>query len=253
MNKLSVVIITYNEERNIARCIESIHTIADEVVVVDSFSTDATPQICQRYGVRFVSHEWEGYIKQKNYANTLASNDLILSLDADEAVSEELLSSITALKTQNVEKKVFSMNRLMNYCGTWIHHGGWYPENKIRVFDRRYVYWVGQKVHETLFVPEDYQVIKLDGDLLHYSYYTVEEHRRQFDKFSTLSSEEMLEKGKNPSIVEAYLHGFWRFVRDYIFKLGFLDGKYGWIVAKINAKYNFMKYKKTIDARQRQK
>lgn len=247
MNKLSVVIITYNEERNIARCIESIHTIADEVVVVDSFSTDATPQICQRYGVRFVSHEWEGYIKQKNYANTLASNDLILSLDADEALSEELKSSILDLKEQNIENRVFSMNRLMNYCGKWIHHGGWYPENKIRVFDRRHSYWIGQKVHELLFVPDDFQVIKLNGDLLHYSYYTVEEHRRQFDKFSTLSSEEMLEKGKNPSLFKAYMHGFWRFVRDYFFKLGFLDGRYGWIIAKINANYNFMKYKKAID------
>ncbi|MCQ2286461.1 MAG: glycosyltransferase family 2 protein [Bacteroidales bacterium] len=247
MNKLSVVIITYNEERNIARCLESIHTIADEVVVVDSFSTDATPQICQQYGVRFIQHEWEGYVKQKNYANTLTSNDLILSLDADEALSEELKSSILDLKEQNIENRVFSMNRLMNYCGKWIHHGGWYPENKIRVFDRRHSYWIGQKVHELLFVPDDFQVIKLNGDLLHYSYYTIEEHRRQFDKFSTLSSEEIVENGKKPSLFKAYMHGFWRFVRDYFFKLGFLDGRYGWIIAKINANYNFMKYKKAID------
>lgn len=246
MNQLTAVIITYNEERNIARCLQSIHTIADEVVVVDSLSTDRTQEICGQFGVRFVSHPWEGYAPQKNYAHTLASHDLILSMDADEALSEELIASIAEVKKQDVEHKVFSMNRLMNYCGTWIHHGGWYPETKIRIFDRRYAEWENLKVHEVLKYPADFEVVHLKGDILHYSYYTVEEHQRQFDKFATLWAEGAYERGKKVTMAGAYLHAFWRFVRDYIFKAGFLDGRYGWIIAKINAGNVLQKYKKTI-------
>ena len=246
MNQLTAVIITYNEERNIARCLQSIHTIADEVVVVDSLSTDRTQEICGQFGVRFVSHPWEGYAPQKNYAHTLASHDLILSMDADEALSEELIASIAEVKKQDVEHKVFSMNRLMNYCGTWIHHGGWYPETKIRIFDRRYAEWENLKVHEVLKYPADFEVVHLKGDILHYSYYTVEEHQRQFDKFATLWTEGAYERGKKVTMAGAYLHAFWRFVRDYIFKAGFLDGRYGWIIAKINADNVLQKYKKTI-------
>lgn len=246
MNQLTAVIITYNEERNIARCLQSIHTIADEVVVVDSLSTDRTQEICGQFGVRFVSHPWEGYAPQKNYAHTLASHDLILSMDADETLSEELIASIAEVKKQDVEHKVFSMNRLMNYCGTWIHHGGWYPETKIRIFDRRYAEWENLKVHEVLKYPADFEVVHLKGDILHYSYYTVEEHQRQFDKFATLWAEGAYERGKKVTMAGAYLHAFWRFVRDYIFKAGFLDGRYGWIIAKINADNVLQKYKKTI-------
>lgn len=246
MNQLTAVIITYNEERNIARCLQSIHTIADEVVVVDSLSTDRTQEICGQFGVRFVSHPWEGYAPQKNYAHTLASHDLILSMDADEALSEELIASIAEVKKQDVEHKVFSMNRLMNYCGTWILHGGWYPETKIRIFDRRYAEWENLKVHEVLKYPADFEVVHLKGDILHYSYYTVEEHQRQFDKFATLWAEGAYERGKKVTMAGAYLHAFWRFVRDYIFKAGFLDGRYGWIIAKINADNVLQKYKKTI-------
>ena len=246
MNQLTAVIITFNEERNIARCLQSIHTIADEVVVVDSLSTDRTQEICEQFGVHFVSHPWEGYAMQKNYAHTLASHNLILSMDADEALSEELIASIAEVKKQNVEHKVFSMNRLMNYCGTWIHHGGWYPETKIRIFDRRYAEWENLKVHEVLKYPADFEVVHLKGDILHYSYYTVEEHQRQFDKLATLWAEGAYERGKKVTMAGAYLHAFWRFVRDYIFKAGFLDGRYGWIIARINADNVLQKYKKTI-------
>ena len=246
MNQLTAVIITFNEERNIARCLQSIHTIADEVVVVDSLSTDRTQEICEQFGVRFVSHPWEGYAMQKNYAHTLASHDLILSMDADEALSEELIASIAEVKKQDVEHKVFSMNRLMNYCGTWIHHGGWYPETKIRIFDRRYAEWENLKVHEVLNYPADFEVVHLKGDILHYSYYTVEEHQRQFDKFATLWAEGAYERGKKVTMFGAYTHAFWRLVRDYILKAGFLDGRYGWIIAKINADNVLQKYKQTI-------
>ncbi|MBO4328665.1 MAG: glycosyltransferase family 2 protein [Bacteroidales bacterium] len=244
MNKLSAVIITLNEERNIGRCLESLVGVADEVVVVDSLSTDGTPDICAQYGVRFESHPWEGYIAQKNYANRLASNDWILSIDGDEALSPELATAIQQLKEQPLEGKVFSMNRRMNYCGQWIRHGGWYPDTKIRIFDRRTVQWTGKKVHETLALPEGTEVVHLEGDLLHYSFYTREEHRRQMEAFANLSAQEMVETGKRPGWLTACVHTGWRFLRDYVFKAGFLDGSNGWTISRDNAHGVWYKYQK---------
>lgn len=242
MNRITAVVITFNEERNIGRCLESLMPVVDEVVVLDSFSSDATADICHQHGVRFVTHEWEGYVATKNYANSLASNDLILSIDADEALSPELAESILAIKSQDVEGMAFSMNRLMNYCGRWIKHGGWYPDIKVRIFDRRTVHWTGQKVHETLEIPEQTRIVHLKGDLLHYSFYTPEEHRLQMEKFAALSAEEMKEKGIRPSLLSAYIHTGWKFLRDYVFKAGFLDGRLGWIIARNNAHGVWYKY-----------
>ena len=242
MNRISVVIITLNEERNIGRCLDSVMPIADEVVVVDSLSTDATKDICSKYPIKFIPRAWEGYITTKNFANSQASNDLILSIDADEALSPELAKSIESLKSQDVENKVFSMNRRMNYCGRWIKHGGWYPDTKIRIFNRKNVHWIGQKVHEKLFIPEGTQVVHLEGDLLHYSFYTPEEHRRQMEHFATLSAEEMAQNGRRPNLLSVYVHTGWKFLRDYIFKAGFLDGKTGLTISKINAYAIFKKY-----------
>ena len=253
MNQLTAVVITFNEERNIARCLQSIHTIADEVVVVDSFSTDRTREICEQFGVRFVSHPWEGYAMQKNYAHTLASHDLILSMDADEALSEELIASIAEVKKQNVEHKVFSMNRLMNYCGKWIRHGGWYPDVKVRIFRRGRAEWTGKKVHETLALAEPTEIVHLNGDLLHYSFYTVEEHIRQNENFALLSAEEMVEAGKKATLFKAYTHAVWKFLRDFIFKASFLDGKTGFTISRINAKCVGLKYKKAIELNQNRK
>lgn len=244
MSKISAVIITLNEERNIRRCLDSLVAVVDEVVVVDSFSEDVTREICSEYQVHFVNHPWEGFVATKNYANSLASNDLILSIDADEALSPELAESIRQLKDQPVEGKAFSMNRLMNYCGQWIRHGGWYPDTKVRIFDRRSVCWTGKKVHETLDIPKDISVVHLQGDLLHYSFYTPEEHRRQMERFAALSAEEMAEQGKRPSVGSAYLHAGWKFIRDYVFKAGFLDGAKGWTIAKTNAHGVLYKYLK---------
>ncbi|MBO6026436.1 MAG: glycosyltransferase family 2 protein [Bacteroidales bacterium] len=244
MNKISAVIITHNEERNIRRCLESLVDVADEVVVVDSWSEDGTKEICSAYPVRFVNHPWEGYVATKNFANSLASNDLILSIDADEALSPALAKSIQSIKNQVVEGKAFSMNRLMNYCGKWIRHCGWYPDTKVRIFDRRAVSWTGQKVHETLNIPREIQIVHLDGDLLHYSFYTPEEHRRQTEKFAALSAEEIVENGKHPGLFSAYLHAGWKFLRDYVFKAGFLDGATGWTICKTNAYGVLLKYLK---------
>ena len=136
------------------------------------------------------------------------------------------------------------MNRLMNYCGQWIRHCGWYPDTKVRIFDRRTARWSGNKVHETIEFPNDFQVMHLEGDLLHYSFYTPEEHRRQIEKFAMLSAEEMLENGKRPNKVSACLHTGWKFLRDYLFKGGFLEGEKGWTICKTNAYGVWYKYLK---------
>ena len=243
MNALSAVIITLNEEKNIGRCVQSLKGIADEIIVVDSFSNDATESICESLGVKFVKHQWEGYVKQKQFANALATNDLIFSIDADEAVSPELAQSILKIKGLDTIQKVFSMNRLMNYCGKWIRHGGWYPEYKIRIFDRRFVCWTGGQVHETLAIPTGFETIRIEGDLYHYSFYSEADFRRQTEKFAHLSAEDALAKGKKGTLFEAYFHCFWRFVRDYVFKAGFLDGKTGFRISLINAKSVFLKRK----------
>ena len=244
MNKITAVIITLNEERNIGRCLESLMPVVDEMLVLDSFSTDATADICAKYGVRFITHEWEGYATTKNYANSLASNDFILSIDADEALSPELANAINEIKSHDLENKAYSMNRLMNYCGKWIRHGGWYPDTKVRLFDRRTIRWAERKVHETLEIPKETQVIQLEGDLLHYSFYTPEEHRKQLEKFAILSAEEMVENGKRPSQFTAFVHTGWKFIRDFVFKAGFLDGGTGWTIARTNAYGVWYKYLK---------
>lgn len=252
MNTLSVAIITFNEERNIRRCLDSVVPVADEIIVVDSHSTDETETICDRYGVKFFTQDWLGYIDQKNLANDLATCDLILSIDADEALSDELAESIQKIKSQNIENKAFSMNRLMNYCGKWIRHCGWYPDTKVRIFRRRQAEWTGKKVHETLSLAEPTEIVHLNGDLLHYSFYTVEEHHRQNEKFARLSAEEIVEAGKKTTLFKACTHAAWRFIRDFIFKAGFLDGRTGLTICKINARGVWLKYKTAIELAQNQ-
>lgn len=245
MSRISAVVITFNEERNIKRCLDSLTPVVDEVVVVDSYSTDATQTLCAAFPVRLVSHPWEGYAATKNYGNCLASNDLILSIDADEALSPELAASLLRVKEERVEGKAYSMNRKMNYCGRWIRHCGWYPDTKVRLFDRRNVQWKG-KIHETLTLPPYTQVIHLEGDLLHYSFYTPEEHKRQMEKFAELSADEAVEKGKKSNYLAASLHTGWKFFRDYFIKAGFLEGRDGLSICKTNAYGVWRKYTNII-------
>ncbi|MGB0918713.1 MAG: glycosyltransferase family 2 protein [Flavobacteriales bacterium] len=238
MRKLSAVIITFNEARNIKRCIESLQEVADEIVVVDSFSTDATPSICKGLNVQFHQREWKGYSKQKNYGNGLASNDWILSVDADEALSDELKNAITKIKADKHEN--YSFNRLTNYCGKWIKHSGWYPDTKVRLFNRVNSDWNGD-VHETLSVDAK-SVKKLKGDLLHYSYTTVSDHVRRTDGYSTLGAQELFDKNKKSSVLNLLFNPWLKFHKLYFLKLGFLDGMAGFTIALITAYGTFLKY-----------
>lgn len=240
MHNLSVVIITLNEQRNIERCLKSLQGITEDIVVVDSFSTDDTPRICEKYKVNFVQTEWKGYSETKNYANSLAKNDWIFSLDADEALSDELRQSLTDVLLQK-NMKAFRINRLTNYCGKWIKHGAWYPDYKVRIFNRKKSEWQGH-IHETLSNIDENNLDVLDGDCFHYSYYTVEEHLKQTEKFSKMSAENLFQAKKKVSVLKIIFGPTFRFIRDYIFKLGILDGKAGFTIAKISAKAVRLKY-----------
>ena len=244
MGNISVVIITFNEEKNIARCIKSVEGIVDELLVVDSCSTDRTVEICESMGAKVISQPFLGYAEQKNFANAQAPNEYILSLDADETLSPKLKAEILKIKDILSPKSVYEMSRKTNYCGTWINHTGWYPDRKIRLFHKDFAHWGGGALHEKLLLEEGVQVIRINADIEHYSYYTLQGHVQQVDKFTDISSKEMFEKGRKPSMMKILFSGPIRFFRDYIIKQGFRDGYAGYRIARMNAFSTFLKYAK---------
>jgi glycosyltransferase involved in cell wall biosynthesis len=242
--QLSVVIIAYNEEHNIARCLDSIKEIADEIIVVDSYSTDKTVEICNSYGAKIIHHKFEGHIQQKNYALDKTSFYFTLSLDADEVLSDELRTSIVSVKS-DWKYDGYEMNRLTNYCGAWIRHCGWYPDRKIRLFDKRKGKWIGVNPHDRYALNEsDASVGYLRGDILHYSYYSISDHIKQVDYFTEISARVLFEQKRKVSLVRLIVSPVFRFVRDYVLKCGFLDGYYGFVVCKISSYAVFLKYAK---------
>ena len=240
---ISVVIITHNEEDNILRCLNSVQDVADEIVVVDSGSTDNTEKICKDFGVKFVHQEWLGYSGQKNFANSLAANDWILSIDADEELSDELKHSILKYKNQHIpHDMVFSMNRLTNYCGHWIRHCGWYPDRKIRIWNRKVGKWQGE-IHETIEFSSEIKEKVLKGDLLHYSFATPQDYENQQFKFAKMRGEHYFKKGKKHASFYMVVSPIFSFIQHYFFQLGFLDGADGFHICRIAAKATKLKYK----------
>jgi len=246
MIKLSVVIITYNEEQNIARCLDSVKEVADEIVVLDSFSTDRTKEISETYGVKFFAHKFDGYIEQKNRVTTFASSPYVLSLDADEVLSETLKKSVLKAK-QNWDADGFTFNRLTNYCGTWIHHCGWYPDRKLRLFDSRKGGWAGSNPHDKYEMDEGSVIKHLEGDLLHYSYHSIEQHHQQVENFTTIVANSDFKNGKKAPLLKVWFSPVIKFIRDYFILLGFLDGKAGFTICRISAGATFKKYSKLRD------
>jgi glycosyltransferase involved in cell wall biosynthesis len=243
MPEISVVIITLNEELNIERCLQSVREIADEIVVVDSFSTDRTEEICLKHGVKFSCHPFEGYKEQKNYVISRASNDHVLLIDADEALSEDLLASILSVKKQWTHDG-YSFNRLNNYCGQWIRHSGWYPDRKIRLFDRRKASVGGRNPHDEIVMIKGSTIKHLKGDLLHYTYLSVEDHIRQINRFTEIQARENMNRGKMASYFSILFSPPFKFIRHYFFRLGFLDGYYGYLICRNSAYSTFLKHAK---------
>lgn len=244
MHKLSVVIITYNEEHNIGRCLDSIEGIADDVVVLDSFSTDKTEEICKAKGARFFQHAFDGHIEQKNRAITHAAYPHILSLDADEALSDELKRSILEVKNSWTHDGYY-LNRLTNYCGKWIRHSGWYPDKKLRLWDSRKGEWRGTNPHDKYELFEgDKNTAKLKGDILHYSFYSIDEHVKQADYFSTIAAQARFAKGEKTNFLLLSTALQIKFTKHYFLKSGFLDGFYGFVIAMISGYTVFLKHAK---------
>jgi len=241
--KLSVVIITFNEQQNIAACLKAAQTVADEIIVLDSFSTDKTPMICRDFGVKFLQAPFAGFVEQKNAAADLASLDYILSLDADEVLSEKLFSEIKKVK-ENPTYDAYSFNRLTHFCGQPIRHCGWYPDTKIRLWRKGSGRWGGQNPHDTMILEKSATLKHLSGDLLHYSFHSIEQHIAQINKFSTIKAEIEFKKGKKSNAVKLLVQPAFKFFRSYVLKVGFLDGFYGYIVCKNSAHSTFLKYAK---------
>lgn len=241
MAMLSVVIITFNEEGNIGRCIDSVRAIADEIIVLDSFSTDKTVEIAKSKNAVIHQQTFAGYIEQKNSALQLAKYPFILSLDADEAVDEKLLSSIAAEKKE-FSALAYTMNRCSNYCGRFIRHGLWYPDKKLRLFNKSIASWGGTNPHDKIVMAAPAQTKHLEGDLCHFSYYSVEEHIQQNNRFSTISARAMWEKGKRTNLFRIVINPWWNFILGYFIRLGFLDGYLGFIIAVNTAHLTFLKH-----------
>ncbi|MDX2173922.1 MAG: glycosyltransferase family 2 protein [Bacteroidota bacterium] len=244
MVKLSVVIITFNEEHNIERCLNSVKDIADEIVVLDSFSTDKTQVICEKHGVQFFQHKFDGHIQQKNRAITYAKNKHILSLDADEALDERLIESIKKVKS-NFAKDGYYMNRLTNYCGHWVKHCGWYPDTKLRLCDSTKGHWTGINPHDKYELFEgDKNTEHIKGDILHYSFNSIEDHYKQVEYFTDISSKAYYEKKKKAPLYKLLINPGATFISQYFLNLGFLDGMTGFIICRISAFATYLKYKK---------
>ncbi len=238
---LSAVIITKNEEKNIRRCLTSLQGIADEIIVVDSYSTDNTENICKDFKITFIQHQWEGYAATKNWANQQASSDFIFSIDADEEVPAHLRESILKIKAVPSDNFAYEMKRLANYCGQWIHHCGWYPDTKPRIFDRRECKWEGDFVHERLVRSNQKPWQLLKGDLNHYSYHSISQHLQKIDNFSSLAAQQRVAKGKKFSMLKLLFAPPFKFLNIYILKLGFLDGLAGLCIAMFMSWHHFLR------------
>ncbi len=238
--EISVVFITLNEEENLPRVLEKLRW-CEEVVVVDSGSTDRTLEIAHRFGAHVVHRDFDGFASQKNFADQQASNDWILSLDADEVPSDDLSASLRRIKAGGVDHDAYRCPRKAYYLGKWIHHSGWYPDKKVRLYDRRKARWEGL-VHESVQV--NGTIGELDGDLLHYTCPSLSDHIRTTDRYTTLAAQQYRAEGRQPRIGNLLLSPPWAFVRSYFLKLGFLDGVEGLIIASMAAFYVFAKYAK---------
>lgn len=242
MTGISAVIITLNEENNIGNCIDALIEVADEIIVVDSWSSDKTPEICVQKGVRFYQANWKGYAETKNYANSLAVFPLILSIDADEVLSEELIASIHAAK-QDTQYDCYKLNRRTNYCGHWMNHL-WYPDAKIRLFFKDKAVWSGVSVHEELSLVPHHTIGFLKGDLLHYTFRTISQHMATTNKYTTLKAIHANDEGKQAHLSMIIFGPMSKFINDYLLKKGFLDGFYGFIACCISAFGIFIQYVK---------
>lgn len=250
--KISGAVITFNEEENLDRCLNSLKDVCDEIVIIDSFSTDNTQEIAVRYGGTFIQNEFSGFVEQKNFAMEACTHDWVLSLDADEELSDELKKSIQEVK-KNGNAEGYIISRLNNYCGKFIHHGAWYPDAKIRFWNRQKGRWQGDKVHEVVEMQKGSSKERLKGDILHYSYKNEQEHRERIVKYAMLSAEELAKKKKPFPLLNMFFNPGFKFVKEYFFRGGWQDGAAGFKIAYLNGYATFLKYHFSRKIRKEQK
>ncbi|MCO6430541.1 MAG: glycosyltransferase family 2 protein [Deltaproteobacteria bacterium] len=241
--KISAFIVCWNEERNIRRCLESVKW-CDEIVIVDSGSTDATLQICKEYTDQITHRPWSGYVEQKRFALSLCSHDWALNIDADEEVSPELMTEIrsTLNSAQSSQVNGYALSRVVYYLGKWWRKGGWYPEYRLRLCRKNRTTWGGTDPHEKAIV--EGATAKLSGELRHYTYTGVADQISRLNRYSTTIAENLYRSGERSSAIKIFLNPVSRFFKFYILKKGFREGLPGLIVACIEAYYAFLKYVK---------
>ncbi len=242
--KITGVVMTYNEEERILDCLTSIKYVSDEIVVVDSFSSDGTEAICNEFGVKFIKHNFEGYIEQRQFAISHAANEYILVLDADEILSTDLITEINTIKN-NWEYDAYLFNRLTNYGGKWIRHCGWYPDKKTRLFHRDRIKIHGQNPHDRILVSEGFDSSWVKKDILHYSYTSISNHIEKTNSFSKIAAESAFKQGKKSTLIfHIILKPLYQFIEEYFFRRGFLDGYYGFVICTISSFGKFLKFVK---------
>jgi len=239
---LSVILITKNEAANIRECLQSV-VWADEIIVVDSGSTDGTPQLAEAMGARVFSHDWPGFGPQKNRALDYATQDWVFSIDADERVTPELRTELE-LAMKHATADGYFCPRLSQFCGTFIHHSGWYPDYVLRLFKRGKGRFSDSLVHESILLQGRSEKLKLP--LLHYSYLTMSDVERKVEHYSDAAAQQMFQSGKRTNLVRAVASGAWAFMRTYVVRLGVLDGSAGFQIALMNMRTTFLKYRKLI-------
>ena len=249
---VSAIVVCFNEEQNIGPCLESVNW-RDEIVVVDSFSTDRTVEICRRYTDRVIQRQWTGYREQKEFAHSQATRDWVLLVDADERVTPELRDEMReALARGAGEYSAFAIPRLVFYLGRWWRRGGWYPDYDVRLFRRERATWGGRDPHEKIIV--DGKIRRLQHPLEHFSYRDIHDHIERINRFTSISARELIEAERGWHVADALFRPLFRFFYSYVLKRGFLEGFAGFYVAASAAFYVFLKYAKVWElTRQRKK
>ena len=238
---ISAVIITKNEATNIRRCISALQNVASEVLVIDAHSSDDTVKIAKKMGATVIQKKWLGYGANKNFGNQIAAYDWILSIDADEVLSEELIQSIQQLVLN--PHQVYAISRLVNYMGQWVYYSGWYPDWKVRLFHKATVQWEERSlVHEQLLIPTTKTIVRLKGELYHYSYKSEEDHWNKIEQYAQLAALQMAQRNRHSNFLKLYASPIARFFKTYFLKKGFMDGKLGWKISCRNAYLVHRKY-----------
>lgn len=231
---------TYNEEENISRCLESVSGIGDEILILDSYSTDATVDIARRFGARVEQCPFDSYVNQKTRLIQLAEYDWVLTLDADEYLSPELKSSILQARTTS-EYDGYTSNRRNKIGDTWIRHGNWYPDRKIRFFDRRKIHITGKDPHDVMQPLANAKIGHLKGDIMHLADDNISSRNQTIEKHSTRAAEALYNAGKKSRLWRMLIKPVARFMTGYVMRLGFLDGYYGWIISRSEMQYVWLR------------